>query len=119
MPMASLARAGRRPTISFRSHGTGSSSRRIALAASCCSQQVGPYRVPTSIAPELFEFDSADHCYVKRQPTSHTEMEKALRLLRTQELDCVRYRGTDERTLRRLNRYRSRDGATNSGTPPS
>src|SRR5262249_41087254 len=58
--------------------------------------------VPTSIAPELFEFDSADHCYVKRQPTSDTEMEKALRVLRTQELDCVRYRGTDERTLRRL-----------------
>jgi len=29
-------------------------------------------------------------------------MEKALRVLRAQELDCVRYRGTDERTLRRL-----------------
>src|SRR5262245_32288205 len=29
--------------------------------------------VPTSIAPELFEFDSADHCYVKRQPASDTE----------------------------------------------
>jgi hypothetical protein len=25
----------------------------------------------------LFDFDSADHCYVKRQPTSDTEMEKA------------------------------------------
>jgi hypothetical protein len=58
--------------------------------------------VPTSIAPELFEFDSADHCYVKRQPASDIEMEKALRVLRTQELDCIRYRGTDERTLRRL-----------------
>jgi hypothetical protein len=58
--------------------------------------------VPTSVAPELFEFDSTDHCYVKRQPTSDTEMEKALRVLRAQELDCVRYRGKDEAILRRL-----------------
>jgi hypothetical protein len=58
--------------------------------------------VPTAIAPGLFDFDSADHCYVKRQPTSDTEMEKALRVLRAQELECVRYRGTDEAILRRL-----------------
>jgi ferredoxin len=58
--------------------------------------------VPTAIAPELFDFDSADHCYVKRQPTSHTEMEKALRVLRAQELDCVRYGGKDDAILRRL-----------------
>jgi hypothetical protein len=58
--------------------------------------------VPTAIAPDLFDFDSADHCYVKRQPTSDTEMEKALRVLRAQELECVRYRGTDEAILRRL-----------------
>ena len=58
--------------------------------------------VPTTVAPELFDFDSADHCYIKRQPTSHTEMEKALQVLRAQELGCVRYRGTDEAILRRL-----------------
>jgi hypothetical protein len=58
--------------------------------------------VPTSLAPELFDFDSVDHCYVKRQPTSDTEMEKALRVLRAQELDCVRYRGKDQAVLRRL-----------------
>src|SRR5438045_3453432 len=58
--------------------------------------------VPTSLAPELFDFDSADHCYVKQQPCSDTEMEKALRVLRAQELDCVRYRGKDQAILRRL-----------------
>jgi hypothetical protein len=58
--------------------------------------------VPTAIAPELFEFDSTDHCYVKRQPSSNAEMEKALHVLRGQELGCVRYRGTDEAILRRL-----------------
>ena len=58
--------------------------------------------VPTAIAPELFEFDSTDHCYVKRQPSSNAEMEKALHVLRGQELGCIRYRGTDESILRRL-----------------
>jgi hypothetical protein len=58
--------------------------------------------VPTAIAPELFEFDSTDHCFVKRQPSSNAEMEKALHVLRGQELGCVRYRGTDEAILRRL-----------------
>jgi ferredoxin len=58
--------------------------------------------VPTAIAPELFEFDSTDHCYVRRQPNSNAEMEKALHVLRAQELDCIRYRGTDEAILRRL-----------------
>jgi hypothetical protein len=58
--------------------------------------------VPTSLAPGLFDFDSVDHCYVKRQPTTDAEMEKALRVLRAQELDCVRYRGKDQAILRRL-----------------
>jgi 4Fe-4S single cluster protein len=58
--------------------------------------------VPTSIAPELFEFDSTDHCYVKRQPASDAELEQALQVVRIQELDCIRYGGTDARILRRL-----------------
>lgn len=58
--------------------------------------------VPTAIAPDLFEFDSTDHCYVKRQPNSNAEIEKALHVIRAQELDCVRYRGTDGVILRRL-----------------
>ena len=58
--------------------------------------------VPTALAPELFDFDSTDNCYVKRQPTSDNEKEKVLRVLRAQELECVRYCGTDEAVLRRL-----------------
>jgi hypothetical protein len=58
--------------------------------------------VPSALAPDLFEFDSTDHCYVRRQPNSNAEMEKALRVLRGQELGCVRYRGTDGAILRRL-----------------
>ena len=58
--------------------------------------------IPTSIAPTLFEFDSSDQCYVKQQPASDSELENAVRVLRAQELECVRYRGTDARILRRL-----------------
>jgi hypothetical protein len=35
--------------------------------------------VPTAFAP-VFEFDSTDHCYVKRQPASDLELEKALQV---------------------------------------
>ena len=67
-----------------------------------CLMDVAPLAAPTSIAPELFEFDSSDHCYVKRQPASHSELEEAVQVLRAQELGCVRYRGTDVGVLRRL-----------------
>jgi ferredoxin len=58
--------------------------------------------VPEAIAPELFAYDSSTHCYVKRQPESVSELEAALRVVRTQELGCVRFRGNDEVVLRRL-----------------
>lgn len=70
----------------------------IYVVNGCCTA----CGVPTSIAPELFEFDSTDHCYVKRQQASDSELEKALQVLRAQELDCVRYRGRDEGVLRRM-----------------
>jgi hypothetical protein len=48
------------------------------------------------------QYRTGKHCYVKRQPNSTAEMEKAIHVIRAQELDCVRYRGTDGATLRRL-----------------
>ena len=77
--------------------------RRTPLAPSdvlngCCTA----CGIPTSIAPELFEFDSSHHCYVKRQPASPVELEKAVQVLWQQELGCIRYRGTDAGILRRL-----------------
>jgi hypothetical protein len=36
-------------------------------------------RCTTAFAP-VFEFDSTDHCYVKRQPASDLELEKALQV---------------------------------------
>jgi hypothetical protein len=58
--------------------------------------------VPESIAPEMFAFHAGSHCYVKKQPESTQELERAIQVVRTQELDCIRYRGTDPHVLRRL-----------------
>ena len=58
--------------------------------------------VPEATAPEMFAYDSATHCYVRRQPVSDDEVERALQVIRGQELGCVRYRGTDAVILRRL-----------------
>jgi len=58
--------------------------------------------VPESIAPEMFAYDSTQHCYVKRQPQSGDDLERALKILRTQDLGCVRYGGTDSEIRRRL-----------------
>jgi len=58
--------------------------------------------VPETVAPELFAYDSATHCYVKRQPATPEEVEHALRVVHEQELGCVRYRGTDHLILHRL-----------------
>src|SRR2546426_5175715 len=58
--------------------------------------------VPDAVAPALFAFDADGHCYVKRQPGTAEETEAALHVVRTQELGCIRYRGTDPVILRRL-----------------
>lgn len=58
--------------------------------------------VPETTAPELFAYDCSDHCYVKRQPSSDEELERAMFVMWGQELECVRYAGTDPNVLRRL-----------------
>jgi hypothetical protein len=57
--------------------------------------------VPTNIAPDLFAFDE-DHCFVKRQPSTKDEFERALKVVARQELGCIRYGGRDPVILRRL-----------------
>jgi hypothetical protein len=58
--------------------------------------------VPHSTAPELFDYDESLHCYVKRQPENEIELYKALQVTWFAELECVRYRGSDENTIRRM-----------------
>jgi len=58
--------------------------------------------VPEAVAPELFAYDAANHCYVKRQPISDGEVARALHVIRGQELGCIRYGGTEKAILHRL-----------------
>src|SRR6266480_3008020 len=56
--------------------------------------------VPVSEAPDLFTYDESNHCYVKRQPRTEEEFDRAFRAAWAAELQCVRYRGDDPAVLR-------------------
>jgi hypothetical protein len=58
--------------------------------------------VPVSEAPDLFTYDEANHCYVKRQPCTKDEVDRTLRAAWAAELECIRYRGSDPEILRRF-----------------
>ena len=64
----------------------------IYIAPECCTG----CGVPALLAPELFE-DGAPVCRIKRQPETPTELRRALRVFRQQDLSCGRYRGTHPR----------------------
>ena len=53
--------------------------------------------VPDSIAPDLF--GTADQCYVKKQPTTADELSRMVEVVRSQELGCVRYGGSDRQII--------------------
>jgi hypothetical protein len=59
--------------------------------------------VPQSIAPELVGWvgDKSGHCYWIRQPETADELDRAIKILHTQELGCHRYSGTDPAILKR------------------
>src|SRR5262245_28644026 len=57
--------------------------------------------IPMTEAPELFSMDD-NHCYVKRQPETQQEIDKAIEMIWSSELDCIRYAGCDKSILRRL-----------------
>ena len=63
--------------------------------------------VPVSEAPDLFTYDVANHCYVKRQPHTKEEFERTLRVAWSAEVECIRYRGVDPEVLRRFAEFGS------------
>jgi hypothetical protein len=59
--------------------------------------------VPWTFAPSVFA-EGHNSCIVTRQPLGATELRRVLRVLRSQELDCVRYGGRDPRVQKILRR---------------
>jgi len=62
--------------------------------------------VPQLIAPELVGSteDKVPSCYWVRQPESPEEVDRAIKIIQTQELGCHRYEGNDPAILERLPR---------------
>ena len=62
--------------------------------------------VPQALAPELFstpaETSAVDHCYVRRQPATDTEINQMLDVISGAELQCIRYAGNDQSILDRI-----------------
>jgi hypothetical protein len=52
-------------------------------------------------APDLFTYDDSG-CWVSRQPVSADQHGRMLTVLRSQELDCIHYRGSDPKILKAL-----------------
>jgi hypothetical protein len=56
---------------------------------------------PIEIAPELFDW--GEHaCFLKRQPKTNAEIDRAIRAMWVSEADCIHYAGNDARILKRL-----------------
>lgn len=47
--------------------------------------------MPEHEAPELFAWDDAHHCYVKKQPTTPEELGHMLSAIACADLGCIRY----------------------------
>ena len=60
--------------------------------------------MPHVIGPELIGWAEQKtlHCYWKKQPNTPQEMERAIRVLESQDLECLRYCGTDPTVLDRV-----------------
>jgi hypothetical protein len=73
--------------------------------------------IPKSEAPEHFEYDGENQCYVSRQPQTPNELTTLIRVAWYAELQCIRYRGNDASVLRRFAELDLRDVCDNE--PPA
>lgn len=57
--------------------------------------------LPSEVAPELFKYEE-NHCYICRQPSSKEEIVKILNAMEIQDLDCIQYKGNNEKIINNL-----------------
>ena len=60
--------------------------------------------VPETLAPDLIgrSDQEIEHCYWKKQPETPDEIDRAIKVLTSQELGCYRYAGLDPKILNRI-----------------
>ena len=70
------------------------------VQAQCCLS----CGVPQAVAPDLVGWTNETHrqCYWIKQPQTSDELDRAIKLIHSQELGCHRYSGTEPDILRRL-----------------
>jgi len=88
-------------SIDSRSEGSTANRSDFYVEEGCCFS----CGVPQSIAPELVGWkDEAEllSCYWIRQPSTPEEVDRAIKILHTQEIGCHRYAGKDRAMLKRL-----------------
>jgi len=86
----------------------------VHVETDCCTS----CGVPWHYAPEVFR-QGESSCEVVRQPRNATELRRVLTVFQSQDLDCVRYGGSDARVIALLERVGC---ATNCGpyqSPPT
>jgi hypothetical protein len=71
----------------------------VHVETDCCTS----CGVPWHYAPEVFR-EGASSCEVVRQPRNATELRRVLTVFRAQDLNCVRYGGSDARIIALLER---------------
>jgi len=87
------------PICADRSH-TESAGGDFYVQASCCTS----CGVPQAVAPDLVGWtnEAYPQCYWIKQPQTSDELDRAIKLIHSQELGCHRYSGADPAILRRL-----------------
>jgi hypothetical protein len=71
------------------------------VVADCCLT----CGIPVDGAPEVFTWDEEiknGPCFVHRQPKTAEEFGKVIQVMKNQEANCIRYRGTDPAELQQL-----------------
>ena len=60
--------------------------------------------LPHVLAPDLVGWadENLPHCFWKKQPETPSELERAIAVLESQEVECHRYAGTDPSILARV-----------------
>lgn len=68
----------------------------------CCMTCMAPHVQ----APTLMGFDDLDgHCFIRQQPQTDDEVYRAIRAVRSAEVQCLRYSGHDPDIVRRLGEF--------------
>ena len=51
--------------------------------------------MPTTVAADLFEYDTSGHCYVRKQPIAPDEIDRMVSAFQVQDVGCIRYKGSN------------------------